>query len=447
MVEMRLLRGIAVALAASAALVCAAAPTLAAPGATRAEQESLYRKSLAHPSDYQTAFAYVQVSEALGDYEAAIGMLERLLFYNQDLPRVKFEIGALYFRLGSYEMAQRYFNEALATPGIDAITRSRIAAYLPAVQKELQPARSWLYLNGGIRYQSNASATPDSRQILSGGAPLPIDLSQPHGADWNAYQIAQFANDFGFGSQRQNTLETRVSGYLTEQFRLSDLNIASINATVGPRLLLGKIGRSEYTIKPYVIGSATSVGGASPSTNAGAGVTLTAPLGNDVALSPFVEWQRAWYDNASNQNATLGNSDIVNTGLSAAIKFSDAVQMTVKGGYDRGTAANGYQSYTGYSAEIAFALRFDPPSRTMAHKWTLGPFARFSSIAFDAPNANIDPTVARSDRSWEVGVGLDAPLTPHFGFNAAVTYARTNSNIPNYSYDDWSAMLGTTARF
>src|SRR6202162_2982333 len=102
------------------------------------EQNQLFQKMLRNPKDLETTFAYVKVATANGDYEAAIGALERILFYQPGLARVKYELGALYFRLGSYEMARRYFREALASPDIDAITKDRIEASLPDADKQLQ---------------------------------------------------------------------------------------------------------------------------------------------------------------------------------------------------------------------------------------------------------------------------------------------------------------------
>ncbi|WP_180490161.1 tetratricopeptide repeat protein, partial [Escherichia fergusonii] len=73
---------------------------------------------------------------------------------------VKYELGALYFRLGSYEMAKRYFKEALASPDIDSITKERIEPYLPDTEKQLQPSRFSGFAQTGIRSQSNASFAP-----------------------------------------------------------------------------------------------------------------------------------------------------------------------------------------------------------------------------------------------------------------------------------------------
>ncbi len=126
------------------------------------EQELLFQKMLRNPKDIEVTFAYVKVATERGDYEAAIGALERILFYQPGLARVKYELGSLYFRLGSYEMARRYFREALASPGIDPATRDRIEASLPDAEKQLQQSRLSGFVATGLRYQTNASYAPTS---------------------------------------------------------------------------------------------------------------------------------------------------------------------------------------------------------------------------------------------------------------------------------------------
>ena len=105
-----------------------------------AEQQRLYEHMVRQPTNYDATFAFVKVATERGDYEAAIGALERLLFYNADQPLVKYELGSLYFRLGSYALAKRYFLEARAAPDVDAATKARIEASLQVVDKELQPS-------------------------------------------------------------------------------------------------------------------------------------------------------------------------------------------------------------------------------------------------------------------------------------------------------------------
>lgn len=120
-------------LIACAAILVAQGGMAQAQGA--ADQDQLFQQMVRNPANHEITFAYVQAATARGDYEAAIGALERLLFYNPRLTRVKYELGALYFRLGSYEMARRYFREALASPDIDAVTKERVETYLPDTEK------------------------------------------------------------------------------------------------------------------------------------------------------------------------------------------------------------------------------------------------------------------------------------------------------------------------
>src|SRR5258708_13847976 len=102
-----------------------------------------------------------------------MGGLERIVFYQPGLARVKYELGSLYSRLGSYEMARRYFREALASPGIDPATRDRIAASLPDAEKQLHQSRLPGFVATGLRYHPNASYAPTTGPLPPGALELP----------------------------------------------------------------------------------------------------------------------------------------------------------------------------------------------------------------------------------------------------------------------------------
>jgi hypothetical protein len=421
-------------------------PAMADAPASTAEQSRLLQLTLKHPGDYDATFAYVRVSEALGDYEAAIGALERLLFYNSKLTRVKYELGTLYYRMHSYQMAANYFRQALASPDLDADTRARIEAYLPGAEKELKPVRSWLFVQTGIRYQSNASFTPWSDTIEVGGGSFPIDLSGAHGPDWNDFALAQFANDIDFGNQAGDKLETRLTGYATGQFKLDQLNVGYLSGSIGPRFALAPSLWNGLTVKPYLTGTAAWVGGDEYDTSGGVGVSLSAPFGKALTISPFVEWQRANYPD-TDPSQPLGTADWLTTGASASLRLSDAVTLNASFGYQRADAVNPWQSNNQFTEEFDLPIRFDPPAASIGQKWTATPFAIFTQTGFDEPNDFIDPGVTRRDSSWQVGLAIDAPLTAHLGLSGAISYQRNDSNISNYSYDNWMVLGGPTARF
>ena len=79
-----------------------------------------YQQLLANPSDIDTTLRYAQLAVALGDYEAAIPPLERLVMMNPRLHRTKLKLGTLYLNLGSKLMARSYFEEVANAPDAPA---------------------------------------------------------------------------------------------------------------------------------------------------------------------------------------------------------------------------------------------------------------------------------------------------------------------------------------
>lgn len=72
---------------------------------------SLYNELMANPGDTEKTIAYAELATELGDYEAAIPPLERLLITHPNTPKIKLELGILYYLLGSYDMATTYLEE------------------------------------------------------------------------------------------------------------------------------------------------------------------------------------------------------------------------------------------------------------------------------------------------------------------------------------------------
>ncbi|MEQ9124416.1 MAG: tetratricopeptide repeat protein [Alphaproteobacteria bacterium] len=98
----------------------------------RAELEALFDEILKNPTDLDLTYKYAQEATRLGDYEAAITAYERLLLFNPELPRVKAELGVLYYRLGSFDTSRAYLQEALASDP-PAAARERIEGFLARI--------------------------------------------------------------------------------------------------------------------------------------------------------------------------------------------------------------------------------------------------------------------------------------------------------------------------
>lgn len=77
----------------------------------QAQLNAMYAELLNDPTDTDKTIAYAELATEMGDYEAAIPPLERLLITNPDVPKLKLELGILYYLLGSYDMAKTYLQE------------------------------------------------------------------------------------------------------------------------------------------------------------------------------------------------------------------------------------------------------------------------------------------------------------------------------------------------
>jgi hypothetical protein len=412
------------------------------------EQEQLFQKMLQNPKDLAVTFAYVQVAKANGDYEAAIGALERVLFFQPGLARVKYELGALYFRLGSYEMARRYFHEALACADLDPETKSRIEASLPDAEKQMQQNRFSGFANTGIRYQTNANYAPSSGLVRLGGQDLALLSSSTKRSDSSAFGLLGLSDDYDLNNQRGDTLETRFVGYTTEQARFTDLNVGLFDLTFGPRLALAPDLLPGATIKPYIAGGNTWLGGSSYLETAGVGVTASFPIRARMTLDSVFEWRQV---NVNTGDAlpvsTLNSGDWYTAGLGTSVQISEQITLQMRGTYRRATAAFEFNNYDQFEGAAALTFGFAPPFNSIPRNWSVTPYARFVRTSFDSANPFIDPTTVERDSEWMTGVVLDMPVTKTFGVSTTFEYDHTDSTLPNYRQNNLTVTLGPTARF
>ena len=412
------------------------------------EQNRLFQQMVRDPTNHDLTFEYARVATARTDYEAAIGALERLLFYNPKLTRVKYELGALYFRLGSYEMAKRYFKEALASPDLDEVTRGRIAAYLPDAEKQLQPSRFSGFAQTGIRTQSNANYAPTTGSLLADGTLFALPQSSLKRSDTNWFGLVGLSHDYDLGNQRGDVLETRFSGYLTAQQRFDELNVGLFDISFGPRFALAPELLPGATIKPYVVGGNTWIGGSSYLSSGGAGVSLNFPTGTHLAWGPSFEWRQANFHNSPLQTYSgYGSGNWYTGAVGGSWQISQTVRLEGRGLYRRGDSDFVFQSFDQWGIEGALTVEFMPPFLSIPRNWSIAPYVKYANTRFDAANPFIDPLTVRRDDRWSAGAILNTPITKAIGFMTTVQYDRTNSTLPNYRMNNFSVIVGPTLRF
>jgi len=436
--------------AVAASILCGAlsSGSAAAEPEERAEQTRLSDHLRRHPTDYDATYRYVLISRELGDHEAAIGALERLIAFNPALARARKELGVLYARLGAYQTAVLHLRAALEAPDLDPAQKAQIEALLPDVERQTESSRWSARLQTGLRSQSNASFFPANGLFLVGGAGVLSPL--PRRADFNAFELVDIANDTDLDAERSAQLETRFKGYATQQFHLASYNVGVFGLSSGPRFALDPEFLPGASVKPYVTGLTSYVGGGSFLNSGGAGVVARLPaLGESLSIEPGVEYRYLGVSIGGPfaSLSAISTGGAVTASIGTIWRFSDALRLETRTAFTRHNAILRSQSFDEIEQQALARLDFDPPSASLGRKWSIAPYGRIFQLAFDAVDPMVDPWRPRRDVGWAAGVLVEAPITREIGVSAAFEYARNESNLPNFRTDNLSVWFGPVARF
>jgi hypothetical protein len=431
------------------------APVASAPAAplSRADKliaaDLLFKRLLLKPDDLDAGFRYAELETELGDYEAAIGALERMLYYNPNLPRVKLQLGVLYFHLRSYEMARNYFEAVLNTPDVPSDVQTEVQTYIAAVDKAVAINQLSIYGQFGLAYQTNANAGPNSPNVLALGQNALLSPQFQKTPDWNAFGLVTVHDFYDFNDQRGDGWESDLITYYSQQFTVTRLDLGLAELRTGPRLGIGDYG--GLTVHPYAIGNVLTLGGANYLNTGGAGVSLNWPVNEALTFTPGVEFRNRWFYNSANYPTAEGQSGgqwigyVFGSGLISA-PWGLSWQGRVS--YTDSDASYGPYAFHDFSIDLGLPYSFAAPA--FAHTgslWTLTPSVGFSYTPYAEPDPIVSSFITRTDKQWRVSGTLDTSFSHNLGFTLQVQYLRTYSTVSNYSLQDFLVAAGPTFRF
>src|SRR5690349_23518474 len=113
-------------------------PAAADKGDLQKQYDAAFQEMLRQPANLDVLFKFASLASQTGDLEGAISALERMLLINPNLPRVRLELGVLYYRLKSYEVAQTYLEGVMKSPNLPADVRSRAEQFLAQIDNQQQ---------------------------------------------------------------------------------------------------------------------------------------------------------------------------------------------------------------------------------------------------------------------------------------------------------------------
>jgi hypothetical protein len=148
---------------------------------TNAEREKIFSALIEDPTNLDYLFKYANLSILLGDLEAAISVFEQMLIYEPDLPRIRLELGVLYFRLNAYPSAKLYLNSVKNYDAPEEVLK-KVDSFLNSIVEAEKDYIHQHIFSMGLTRSSNANSGIDQDIIEIAGFPLTVpEGSKPQG--------------------------------------------------------------------------------------------------------------------------------------------------------------------------------------------------------------------------------------------------------------------------
>jgi hypothetical protein len=429
--------------------------------ALEAKKDQLFQQMLTNPANLDVVFAYADVAAKLGDNEGAVSALERMLLFNPNLPRVDLELGALYFRMGSFDIARSYFDKA-ASANPPPEVQERITQYMALIAQQEAPSRLTGSIFFGAQYQSDANVAPASGTIASPIGPVLLSNQFVKMQDVDLFASGSLLYSYDLGNQDHDTIEVGGTGLVNHYMKVGRLDLDFGEVNVGPRFRFPAVPDTiaqAVTFKPYAIFNEVGLGENQYFYTYGAGLEGTAVVWDDLSVRGIFEFREKNFTNAPDRPASTGltgNDKVISLSVSKPVTANSALSLEFDY-VDQQTRFDFYSNQS-YAAAAAYHIRYDSPDwlpqlpRFPMETTFYG--SRLWSI-YDAPdpccNTSGSSTTfsgsSRDDRRWRFGITQSVQVADNIGILVQFERDIVSSNLSLYGYTSNSVVIGPQIRF
>lgn len=433
-----------------APIAYAQSPALPAAAADKERAyDDAFQEMLRQPANLDVLFKFATVAAQTGDLEGSISALERMLLIDPDLPRVRLELGVLYYRLGSYEIARTYLETTLQSAAIPPDVRTRAQQFLAEVEKRQSPSRIEGEVFGGFRYQSNANLGPATSSVLLFGQTANLNQAAIGTADWGTVTSGSVRHIYEFGSPDKGQLETQLTAYANRQFQVQVANVSILDLTSGPRFQAFQGIFEDVSVKPFLTAGYIWVNDTSFYGAYGSGFEVGTLLADRLRNTTILVGRRqlhpnTWYlptNDQFNGWEYSGNTTFQYQIAPTVALFGNAnIQRYL-------TDSTPWQNYEVVGTGGGLQFRFADPLFKSDLPWGIALSANVQWWVYDQPDATVDPTITRQQKDTILSLALTVPFDDRTTMTVSGGRFVRTSNITNYQFTNNSFLMGVSWRF
>ncbi len=397
----------------------------------------LFTQMMAQPANIELAFEYATLSSEAGDIEGAISTLERMLIFAPDLARLKLELGALYFRLGSYETARGYFDGVLQLTEVPPDVRDQASLYLGAIGEKTETSSFHGSVAMGVRYQTNANDGLSNGSFFLPGYPYPyyVDPAIRSKADSNAFVTGQFHYHYMLPSQG-DAFDVNLLTYGSFYSDLHRNNTLLAELTFGPDFSLGRFGIPNADLSIYGILGGVALDGATYQRSIGAGAKLGEVFDAKNRGELRFEYRYLDYDDSDLRPSAADRSgNRYDTSAYFQHSFNDRFSVFGLLNAARQFADADYRSFWEAGASVGFNYAFDSPlASLLPGRWTATVSGGMLRRRFDEADPAAFTSAKERDTEKFIYGGLTVPFADKWAMQTGVSYRDFDSNYGLYSF-------------
>lgn len=412
-----------------------------------AAYDKAFQELFRDPGNLDKSFRFAELAVRKGNFEAAISALERMLLINPDLPRVRLELGVLYFRIGSFAIARSYLTRVLDSPDAPQEVQDRVQVFLAEIDSRLTRGSLSGSVFLGARFSDNANSGPNSPNVLANGVAATLGDEFTNKSDRNYFVSAQLNHSYDLLSQRSEVIESSGTLYVSEQDRQKQLDIVFIEAQTGIRGPFFQNAVPGTTLKPYILGNMVYLQDSWYQFSVGFGANMVLPFTQRLRGTVNLERKSEHFRNDSNrlnasqqtgvENSLRANATYVLTETQqVAVRFSAASQEAK----ETFNAFREYEIGTSFTQLVAIeALDAGPASFSASIGRSLS--------KYNSPNPTVDANRKRQDQEWNWSVTGAVPVTKNWTIVSTFQRSTIDSTLPNFENHSAAITLGASRRF
>lgn len=409
----------------------------------RQKQEQQFQAMFDTPEDLDLMFAYALTSIQLKDFEAAISTLDRMLIFNPALVRVRLELAASYFRIGSYPIARHYFTQVVDDPQAEDALKTRANEFLDVIDQRTRQNYVTGVVAANAIFTTNANNGPSTRDIIFRDVETQlVGNNVTSQTDVGASIAAQLTHVYDLGGVTEDSWRTNVALY-SQRFS-STVNGAAdvIVLRSGPQLSIDE-DRYGVKVRPFAEFDHVRSSNDALFTTLGGGFEIQNTI--DAKLTLSGEMRLGYRDYHSDND--LDGFTLRGVGTARYLYDDDVTfRLRALAEFD-GAKDRAEQSYE-IGAEGAIIYRYNSGLDFATRRWAAAGTARTTYRRFDEPGTGQGAlTKTRQDIDLRLGLSNTAYIGDGWSLLTRADYFLRDSNVRNFDIDSFTVSIGAQFNF